>query len=220
MYLDLSRFSVGGVLYLTCILLPLAWWRQHDVTSIAKWHGQASSWLLAIWHSLIAKSSLAIWQSCITKALLKIWCSCIAKWCWKFGNILLLSSNDRVTSFYWIRGSKQCFLTSFSHLNHYFLFLVSLHNCYLLVYLRLSWLHGYPISHSVFSYLWYSKVLNCTCTPIFLAHITRFLEARRSREPGIRFSTGFLSPFRLLPKVSHANIDWPQLQRAPIVKVL
>ncbi len=146
MYLVLSRFSVGGVLYLTCIPLPLAWWHQHDVTSIAKWCGQSSSWLLAIWHSLIAKSLLAIWRSCIAKALLTIWCSCISKctleiwrlyipqsllkiwsscilkWCSHFGDILLLSSNDRVSSFYWIRGSKHCFLTSFSYLNCYFLF--------------------------------------------------------------------------------------------------
>ncbi len=75
----LSRFSVGGVLYLTCIPLPLAWWRQHDVTSIAKWRGQASSWLLAIWHSFIAKSLLEIWQSCIAKYSLTIWRSCFGK---------------------------------------------------------------------------------------------------------------------------------------------
>jgi hypothetical protein len=35
---------------------------------------------------------------------------------WQFGNILLLSSNNRISSFYWIRGSKHCFLTSFSNL--------------------------------------------------------------------------------------------------------
>ncbi len=78
-YLVLSRFSVGGVLYLTCIPSPLAWWREHDITSIAKWHGQESSWLLAIWHSPIAKSLLSIWQFCIVKALLTIWRSNVAK---------------------------------------------------------------------------------------------------------------------------------------------
>ncbi len=77
--LVLSRFTVGRVLHLTCIPLPLAWWHEHDVTNIAKWCGQASSWLLAIWLSLIAKSLLAIWQSCIAKALLMIWRSCIPK---------------------------------------------------------------------------------------------------------------------------------------------
>ncbi len=121
---------------------------------------------------------------------------------------LLLSSNDRVSSFYWIIGSKHYFLTSFSKVNCYFLILVFLQNCYLLVSLCLSWLHGNPISSPIFSYLWDSKVLHRTYAPIFLAHITCFLEARCSREPGTRISTGFLSPFHLLPKVSHANVPW------------
>ncbi len=69
---------------------------------------------------------------------------------WQFGNILLLSRNDRISSFSWIRGSKHCFLTSFSGHNCYFLFLVFLRNCYLLVYLCLSRLHGNPISHPLF----------------------------------------------------------------------
>ncbi len=127
---------------------------------------------------------------------------------WQFGDILLLSSNNRTSSFYWIRGSKHCFLTSFSHLNGYFPFLVFLCNCYLLVSLRLSRLRGNWISRHIFSYLWYSKELSCMCAPIFLAHITRFLEARCLRKPGTRISTGFLSPFRLLPKVSHASVHW------------
>ncbi len=61
---------------------------------------------------------------------------------WRFRNILLLSSNDRVSSFYCIRGSKHYILTSFSYLNRYSLFLVFSQNCYLLVSSRLSWLHG------------------------------------------------------------------------------
>jgi hypothetical protein len=127
---------------------------------------------------------------------------------WQFGNILLLSSNNRISSFYWIRGSKHCFLTSFSNLNRYFLFLVFLCNCYLLVSLGLSWLHGNPISCPVLIplVLW---VPHWTCAPIFLAHMTRFLKARCLWEPGTRISTSFLSPFRLLPKVScHANVHW------------
>ncbi len=161
--------------------------------ALLKWRGQASSWLLAIWHFLIAKSlfaiwqfgiakallticcsnvakfTLAIWQLCFAQSLLMIWHSCIAKWNWWSGNTLLLSSNNRISSIYWIRGSIHCFLTSFSHLNCYFLFLVFLLNCYLLVSLRLSWLHRNQISHHIFSYLWYSEVLHCTCAPIFLA---------------------------------------------------
>ncbi len=121
---------------------------------------------------------------------------------------LLLSSNNRFSSFYWIRGSKHCFRTRFSNLNCYFLFLVFLRNRYLLVSLRLSWLHGNPISCPIFLYLWDSKVLHRTCPPIFLAHIMHFLKARCLREPGTRISTRFLSPFRLLPKVSHANVHW------------
>ncbi len=77
--------------------------------------------------------------------------------CWHFGNILLPSSNDRISSFYWIRGSKNCFLTSFSYLNCYFLFLVFLRNHYLLVSLGLSRLHGNLISHPIFLYLLFSK---------------------------------------------------------------
>jgi hypothetical protein len=97
---------------------------------------------------------------------------------------LLLSSNNRISSFYWIRGSKHCFLTSFLYLNCYFLIIVFLRNHYLLVSLRLSWLHRNLISHPIFSYLWYSKVLCCTCAPIFLAHIMLFLKARCLQEPG------------------------------------
>ncbi len=126
---------------------------------------------------------------------------------WWFGDILLLSSDDRISSFYWIRGSKHCFLTSFSNLNHYFLFLVFFHNRYLLVSSRLSWLHWNPIFHPGFIPL-VLRVPRSTCTPIFLAHITRFLEARCLWEPVTRISTGFLSPFRLSLKVSHANVHW------------
>ncbi len=120
-------------------------------------------------------------------------------------NILLLSSNDRICSFNWIRGSKHCFLTSFSNLYCYYLFLVFLQNCYLLVSSHLSRLRGTPISYPAFI-PFVLQIPRCTCTPIFLAHMTHFLKARCSWEPGTRISTGFLSPLRLLPKVSHANV--------------
>ncbi len=87
--------------------------------------------------------------------------------CWQFGDILLLSSNDRISSFYWIRGSKHCFLTSFSNLNHYFLFLVFLCNHYLLVSLHLSQLRGNLISHPLFLYLWFSKYHIVHAPPYF-----------------------------------------------------
>jgi hypothetical protein len=127
---------------------------------------------------------------------------------WWFGNILTLSSNDRISSFYWIRGSKHCFLTSFSNLNRYFLFLVFLRNCYFLVSSCLSRLRGNPISHPVYFIPFILWVPRCTWVPIFLAHITCFLEARHLWKPGTRISTGFLPPFRLSPKVSHAKVYW------------
>ncbi len=43
-----------------------------------------------------------------------------------------LNRNDRVSSFYWTRGSKLCFLTCFSYFSLYFHILVFLQNCYLL----------------------------------------------------------------------------------------
>jgi hypothetical protein len=115
---------------------------------------------------------------------------------WQFGNILLLISNDRICSFDWIRGSKHCFLTSFSNFFLYFLFLVFLQHCYLLVSSHLSWSRGTPISYPIFI-PFVLRILRHTCTPMFLAHITHFLEVRRSWEPGTKISNGILSPFRL-----------------------
>jgi hypothetical protein len=69
---------------------------------------------------------------------------------WQFGNNLSLSRNDRISSFNWIsRGSKHCFLTSFFKPYCYFLFLLLLRNCYLLVSLHLSQLHGNLVFHPV-----------------------------------------------------------------------
>ncbi len=124
--------------------------------------------------------------------------------CWQSGDILLLSSYNRMCSFNWIRESKHCFLTSFSNLYCYFHFLVFLRNCYLLVSSHLPRLRKTPISHSIFIPVVLRIPLH-TCAPIFLAHNTHFLEARRSWDPGTRISTGIFSPFRLLPKVFHAN---------------
>ncbi len=87
--------------------------------------------------------------------------------CWQFGDILSLSRNKRISSFYWIRGSKHSFLTSFSNLNRYLLFLVFSCNFYLLVSSRLFWLHGNLISHPVFLYLWYSKYHFVHAPPYF-----------------------------------------------------
>ncbi len=125
--------------------------------------------------------------------------------CRQFGDILLLSSNDRIYSYNWIKGSKHCFLTSFSNLYCYFLLLVFSRNSYLLVSLCLSWMCGNLISLPVFI-PFVLQIPRRTCAPIFLAYMMRFLKARCSWEPGTRISSGFLSPFRLLPNVSHANV--------------
>ncbi len=86
---------------------------------------------------------------------------------WQFGDILLLSSNNRICSFNWIRGSKHCFITSFSNLYCYSLCLVFLHNRYVLVSSKLFWLRGNPISHPIFSYLWFSKYHVVHAPPYF-----------------------------------------------------
>jgi hypothetical protein len=112
-----------------------------------------------------------------------------------------------ICSFNWIRGSKHCFLTSFSNFYHYFLFLVFLQHCYLIVSSHLSWLHGTPISYPVFI-PFVLRILCRTCAPMFLAHIMHFLEVRCLWEPGTRVSTGIFSLFCLYPKVSCANVRW------------
>ncbi len=112
---------------------------------------------MAIWQSLIAKYSLAIGVHELLNA------------CWWFGDTLSLNRNDRVSSFYWTRGSKLCSLTHFSYFSCSFLILVFLRNRYSLIVSHLFPLHSNPISHPVFLYLWHSKVVRHTCAPIFLA---------------------------------------------------
>ncbi len=153
--------------------LVLAWWRQHVVTSIAKWR----------WTGVILIASNMV-------------------------SSLLPSSNNSISSFYWTRGSKLCLFTGFSYFGCYFLMLGFLHSHYLLVSLCLSQLHRNLISHPIFSYLGHSEVVRCMCTPMFLAHIVHFLIARRLWDPGTRLSTGFISHFHLLPKVSDVNVHW------------
>jgi hypothetical protein len=53
---------------------------------------------LAIWHYYIAKCTLAIWQHPIAKHTLAI-----------LATSYCLYKNDRVSSFYWTRGSKLCY---------------------------------------------------------------------------------------------------------------
>ncbi len=66
---------------------------------------------------------------------------------WQFlATSYCINRNDRVSSFYWTRGSKLSFLTCFSYFSHYFLILEFLQNRYSLISLGLSQLHGNPIS--------------------------------------------------------------------------
>jgi hypothetical protein len=147
--------------------------------------------------SNIAYSLLRVRQTDIAKFLLTICQSNVAKFTFcNLATSLLLSSNDRICSFNWIRGSKHCFLTSFSNFYRYFLFLVFLRHRYLLVSLHLSRLCGTPISYPIFIPC-VLRILCRTCAPMFLAHIMRFLEVRCSWEPGTRVCTGIISPFRL-----------------------
>jgi hypothetical protein len=152
-----------------------------------------------IWLCCIAKRSLAILQQPIAKHMLAI-----------LATSYRLNGNNRVSSFYWTRGSKQCYLTCFSYFSHYFLILVFLKNCYLLISSLLSWLHGNPISRPVSCTIgtpsWY--VLHAP--PCFWHRTHGFLEARCSWEPGSSLTIGEFSLFRLWPKVSAANVRWTE----------
>ncbi len=100
----------------------------------------------------------------------------------------------------------------FSHMFLLFqsLLLVFLQNCYLLISLHLSRLHGNPISCPI----------SCTLgtpsqyilhAPLCFWHRTRgFLKARHSWELGSSLTTGEFFLFRLLPKVSSANVRWTE----------
>jgi hypothetical protein len=88
----------------------------------------------------------------------------------------------------------------------YFHILVFLLNCYLLISLCLSQLHGNPISYPVSCTLGTPSWFILNAPPCFWHRTRGFLEGRRSWEPGSRLTTGKFSPFCLLPKVSGANI--------------
>ncbi len=76
---------------------------------------------MAIWRSFIAKYLLAIWRYFVAKCTLLIWQHPIAKHMLAIlATSYCLNRNDRVSSFYWTRGSKLCFLTCFSYFSRYF----------------------------------------------------------------------------------------------------
>ncbi len=86
---------------------------------------------------------------------------------WLFGDILLLSRNNRISSFYWIRGSKNCFLTSFSNLYCFFLFLVFFAEALLTSFFAPFLAARESIFSSHFLYLWFSKYHLVHAPPYF-----------------------------------------------------
>jgi hypothetical protein len=111
-----------------------------------------------MWLCLIAKCLLAIWQQPIAKHMLAILVTSYR-----------LNRNDRVSSFYWTRGSKLCFLTCFSYFSRYFHILVFLQNRYLLILFAPFSAARESNFSSRLSYHWHSKLVQHTCTPVFLA---------------------------------------------------
>ncbi len=100
----------------------------------------------------------------------------------------------------------------FSHMFLLFQLLISyvvfLQNCYVLTSLRLFWLHRNPISCPVSCTFGIPSWYIVHAPPYFWHRTCGFLKARRLWEHGSRLTTGNLSPFRLLPKVSDANVHW------------
>jgi hypothetical protein len=118
-----------------------------------------------------------------------------------------LNRNNRVSSFHWTRGSKLCFLTCFSYFSCYFHILVFLRNRYLIIF--------------------FCAFLGCTeilflipfLIPLALQASTLYIGPHISGTDCLGYSKqdahGNLvvaslpvnfSPFRLLPKVSGANV--------------
>jgi hypothetical protein len=121
-----------------------------------------------------------------------------------------LNRNDRVSSFYWTRESKLCFLTCFPYFSCYLLILVFSRNHYLLISSCLSRLHGNPISRPISHTIGTPSEYFVHAPPCFWHGMHGFLEARCSWEPGSSITTGEFSPFHLLPKVSGANVRWTE----------
>jgi hypothetical protein len=71
------------------------------------------------------------------------------------------------------------FLTCFSYFTCYFLTLVFLRNCYLLILLCPFSAARESDFSSHFLYLWHYEVVHCTCVPMFHARHVGFLEVRR-----------------------------------------
>ncbi len=118
--------------------------------------------MIGIWRSCIAKYSLAIWLYFFAKCTRAIWQHPNAKHTLAIlATSYCLNRKDRVSSFYKTRGSKLCFLTCFSSFSSYFLILVFLQKCSILISLRLSQLHGNLISTPISCKFWQSVPIIC-----------------------------------------------------------
>ncbi len=122
-----------------------------------------------------------------------------------------LNRNNRVSSFYKTRGSKLCFLACFSYFSRYFHILVFLQNCYLLISLRLSWLHGNLISCPVF----FVPLAFQASTSYMRPHISGTkcvgFSKQDTRGELVVDSLPVIFPlFRLSPKISHAHVHWTE----------
>ncbi len=109
----------------------------------------------------------------------------------------------------------------FSHMFLLFqlLLLVFLRNRYLLISLRLSRLHGNPISRPVSHTIGTPSQYIVHAPPCFWHRTCGFLETRRSWEPGSSLTTGELSLFRLLPKVSAVSVLWTEHDSTKILEL-
>jgi hypothetical protein len=161
------------------------------------WRSCIARYLLVIWRQFIAKCMPAIWRHPITLHTLAI-----------LATSYCLKRNDRVSSFFWTRWSKLCFSHVSLILVTTFLFSVFVKS--LLTKFFVPFLAAWESKFlSCFLYLWHSELVHRTYATPYFWHRTRgFLEVRRSWEPGSRLTTGDFFPFRLSPKVSHANVHW------------
>jgi hypothetical protein len=121
-----------------------------------------------------------------------------------------LNRSDRVSIFYWTRGSKLCFLTCFSYFCRYFHIIVFLRNCYLLFFCAFHGCTGiqllvlFLIQLALQASTSYMRPHNSGTEPVgFLKQ-----DARGNLVVASLLVNFPLSAF--LPKVSGANIHWTE----------
>jgi hypothetical protein len=118
---------------------------------------------------------------------------------------LLHSSYDRVDSFYWIRGSKLCFLTSFLLLSYSRIFAWPLLTSFLVPFLAAQ--ESNFLSHFFKPWTLPGSMLYVHPHISGACHAC-FLRARHLWDPVSGLSTRFFSHLSSLTKVSGANVQW------------